>query len=185
MAYKTKLPVRKEKDLFDLDKDETLTGESFEMNKEYMELPKDNMESYKDDHKFETQEEKEADIYSLPKNENDGDDTLFRTSDTEIIEDVNQELESMGKPLKVINRDTLEVSANGKWHKVTRKNLYDYQKQFANETGDVGNEVTRYREFSGIHGDFEALDRIALDVKNTFAMIDDSKGSYETLESEY
>ena len=187
MAYKAKLPVRKEKDIFELPMDETATGESFEMkqSKDFYELPDSNTKEFENDNVFESKEEKDAKIFELPKNETEGEDTLYRTSEKEIIDDINQELEGYGKPLKVINRNTLEVSANGVWHKVTRNDLYEYQKSYHLD-GQDGRSIQRYRTFAkDIQGDDVSLDTLALDVKNTFQMLDEKSGSYETLESEY
>lgn len=186
MTYKVENKRRrKQTDIFSMPKEELFTAEGAEIkqNKDIYSLPDNNLKAFEKDSQFESKEEKEADIYSLPK-EDETDSSLFRTNENEVYEDVNDELASEGRPIKVISKDTLELSANGNTHKVTRKDLYDYQKKFHTEDG-MNVPITRYREFATIHGDCESLDRLALDVKNTFGLIDAKLGGFETLESEY
>ena len=184
MAYKTKLPVRKEKDLFDLPIDETATGESFEMksNKDFYELPDSNTKAFENDNVFETKAEKDAKIFELPANENE-DSSLFGTKEHEVYSDLNDELASEGKPITVISKDLLKIKANGKEYDINRSDLMAYQKNYHLENG-MEVPISRYRKFGNIEGHFEALDQIGLDVRQTFAKIDEKLGGMSTLADE-
>jgi len=184
MAYKAKLPVRKEKDIFELPMDETATGESFEMkqSKDFYELPDSNTKEFENDNVFESKEERDAKIFELPANENE-DSSLFGTKEHEVYSDLNDELASEGKPITVISKDRLKIKANGKEYDINRSDLMAYQKNYHLENG-MEVPISRYRKFGNIEGHFEALDQIGLDVRQTFAKIDEKLGGMSTLADE-
>jgi hypothetical protein len=186
MVYNSpKLKRKEDRDIFSMSKEELFTAEGAEIkqNKDIYSLPDNNLKAFEKDSQFESKEEKEADIYSLPKEDNE-DGSLFRTNEDEVIQDTNDELMQEEIPIKVIDKETLSVNANGKWHTVKREDLLAYQSKFANEDG-IDVPITRYRSFSGISGDHESLDKIALDIKNTFAKIDEKLGGFETTQTNY
>lgn len=199
-----KPPRWEDKNLFELPNDSMTDAGSFEVDEDFIKKEKDLITYEK---QMKEAKKKEQDLFSLPKEEpfedektKDGDsysieketaleeekeEDLYKVPEEEIYSEINDDLSGEQVPIKVMDKDKLNVEANGRVHVVTRKDLYDYQKKYANESGEQGNEVTRYREFASIHGDQPSMDKLAEEVKTTFSKVDSRFGGFETMESEY
>jgi len=130
----------------------------------------------------------ESDLFKVPKTELDEDtsfeveedseekkqaDETFKQERADAIVEINEDLYSEEIPIEIKDAETLNVKAGGTDHKITRKDLAQYQKtQMGNEYG--------YRQLGDIGGDAGMVDKIAQDIEWTFNRLDEKLNTYRT-----
>lgn len=125
--------------------------------------------------------EKEQDIFAVPKTEIDEDEDIFKQDENEddYIKELNADLYAEQIPIVIKNKEVLLVKSQGKTHEITRSDLAEYQRLYAYE-GQDGRDITGFRKFGTITGNYEPLDKIAFDVGHIFNKLDDKHGGYST-----
>jgi hypothetical protein len=116
--------------------------------------------------------EKEEDIFAIPKEEKAEEDT-FKVEKQEAIDEISEDLYGEDIPIEIQDEDVLLVKASGKVHKISRKDLAEYQRTQAGS-------MSGYRTLGSIGGDWRMIDDIASDVAWTFNKLDEKLGHYKT-----
>lgn len=123
-----------------------------------------------DKQQLESDFEKKEDLFSM------------KTDENEKIKEMNDDLYAEQSPIQIKDNETLLVKSQGKEHKITRKDVSEYQRKYGLEGYD-GHDITGFRSFGTIHGNYEKLDKIYDDVNAVFGRLDDNTGSYKTTSS--
>jgi hypothetical protein len=97
----------------------------------------------------------------------------FRQEREDVIKEINDDLYSEEIPIEIKDTETLIVKASGTDHKITRKDLAEYQRT------QLGTE-TPYRQIGNINGDAGMVDKIVQDIEWTFNRLDEKLKSYRT-----
>jgi hypothetical protein len=132
----------------------------------------------------EEKEEKQDDIFKVPDNKDEEEETkLFQMEEDkdQFIQDLNDDLSADGVPIKVKNKYTLIIKAGGQDHKITRKNIAEFNRKYALEDGSESRPYTAFRTLGSINGERNEIDNIYKESNKIFGEIDEHTGSFRTL----
>lgn len=128
-------------------------------------------------------EKKEKDIFAVPeetKEEKLEDSFSIKGTEEEHIKDINDDLYANDSPIKVKNKSTLFIEANGRTHEVSKEDLVSYHEKYRLD-GQDGNAIHGFRELGKIRGSYQEVNKIYRDSRNVFSKIDSHSGGYDTL----
>jgi hypothetical protein len=185
MAYNLKTPKeKKEKDnLYSVPKGLTEDENKFYNDEYHEELVNDKYGVRKRESSIEPEQE---DIFAVPKGlDEEKSEDLFsmKSTEQEHIDEINADLYAEDSPIKVKNKNTLLIEADGRTHEVSKNDLVEYHKQYRLD-GIDGHDIQGFRNLGSIKGDYQAIDRIYKDSNVIFNKIDSHSGGYKTIPSE-
>jgi len=126
--------------------------------------------------------EKDLDIFNLPKEkqEEKSDSFSMKGTEEEHIQEINDDLYSDSSPIKIKNKNTLLVEANGTTHTITKNDVVSYHERYRLDGVD-GRDTHGFRNIGTIKGDYELIDKIYQDSNHVFQRIDEHTGGYKTI----
>jgi hypothetical protein len=99
------------------------------------------------------------------------------------IQEINDDLYAEDSPIKIKDKSTLLIEANGRTHVITKEDVVEYHQRYRLD-GIDGNDIHGFRELGSIRGDYQAMDKIYKDANRVFNKIDAHQGGYQTLPDE-